>query len=80
MKPDDKISTYNVDFMYYTSQLSWENGVLYHCYYQWLLNWIQDPISIWKQEKPISFQDIYALVMTIDHHYWECDCERHHTK
>ena len=80
MKLDDKISTYNMDFMYYTFQLSWENSVLYHCYYQGLPNWIQDPISIWKQEKPISFQDIYALAMTINYHYWECDCERHHTR
>ena len=46
MKPGDKISTYNVDFMRYASQLGWENSVLYHCYYQRLPNQIQDPISI----------------------------------
>ena len=40
MKPSDKISTYNVDFMYYASQLDWGNSVLYHCYYQELSNWI----------------------------------------
>ena len=26
------------------------------------------------------FQNIYALAITIDHHYWERDCERHHAK
>jgi len=44
MKPGDKISTYNVDFMCYAFQLGWGNSVLY-CYYQGLLNRIQDPIS-----------------------------------
>ena len=38
MKPSDKISTYNVDFMCYTSQLGWENSVLCHYYYQRLPN------------------------------------------
>jgi len=80
MKPGDKISTYNVDFMHYVSQLGWENSVLYHRYYQRLLNRIQDPISIWEQGKPILFQDMYALAMTIDHRYWERDCEHHHTR
>ena len=46
MKPGNKISTYNVDFMRYASQLGWGNSVLYHCYYQRLPNQIQDPISI----------------------------------
>jgi len=33
MKLSDKISTYNVDFMCYTSQLDWRNSILCHCYY-----------------------------------------------
>jgi len=45
MKPSDKISTYNVDFMRYASQLDWGNSVLCHYYYQELPNQIQDPIS-----------------------------------
>jgi len=71
MKPSDKISTYNVDFMCYASQLGWENSVLCHCYYQELPNQIQDPISTQKQGKPTLFQNMYALVMTINHCYWE---------
>jgi len=69
MKPGDKISTYNVDFMCYASQLGWENSVFCNHYYQRLPNQIQDPISIWEQGKPTSFQNIYALAMTINHHY-----------
>jgi len=46
MKPGDKISTYNVDFIHYASQLGWGNSILCHCYYQGLPNRIQDPISI----------------------------------
>ena len=80
MKPGDKISTYNVDFMCYASQLGWENSVLCHRYYQGLPNQIQDPISTWEQEKPTSFQDMYALAMTIDHRYWERDRERHRAR
>ena len=60
MKSSDKISTYNVDFIRYASQLGWRNSVLCHCYYQELPNQIQDPISTWEQGKPTSFQDIYA--------------------
>jgi len=80
MKPGDKISTYNVDFMCYASQLGWGNSVLCHRYYQGLPNQIQDPISTWEQGKPTSFQDMYALAMTIDHRYWERDCERHRAR
>ena len=69
MKPGNKISTYNVDFMYYASQLGWGNSIVCHRYYQGLPNWIQNPISTWEQEKPTSFQDMYILVMTIDYYY-----------
>ena len=77
MKPGDKVPTYNVDFMHYASQLGWGNSVLCHHYYQGLPNHIQDPISTWEQGQPISFQDIYALAMTIGHRYWERDRKRH---
>ena len=77
MKPSNKISTYNVDFMRYASQLGWRNSVLCYRYYQGLPNWIQDPISTWEQGKPTSFQDMYALAMTIDHRYWERDHKYH---
>ena len=80
MKPGDKTSTYNMDFIYYAFQLGWENSVLCHHYYQELPNWIQDPISIQEQGKPTSFQDMYTLAMTIDHRYWEQDHECHHAR
>jgi len=80
MKPSNKISTYNVDFMRYASQLGWGNSVLCHRYYQGLPNRIQDPISTQEQGKPTSFQNMYALAMTINHRYWERDCECHHAR
>jgi len=40
MKSGNKISTYNVDFICYASQLGWENSVLWHCYYQGFPNQI----------------------------------------
>jgi len=69
MKLSDKISTYNMDFIHYASQLCWENSVLCYYYYQGISNQIQDPISIWKQGKPTLFQNMYASAMTIDHCY-----------
>jgi len=69
MKSSNKISTYNVDFIHYASQLGWGDSVLCHCYYQGLPNQIQNPISIWEQGKSTSFQDMYALVITINYCY-----------
>ena len=80
IKLDDKIFTYNIDFMCYASQLGWGNSVLYHYYYQGLLNRIQNPISTQKQGKPTSFQDIYILAMTIDHSYWKHVHKCHHAR
>ena len=80
MKLGNKISTYNVNFIYYISQLCWGNSVLFHCYYQRLPNQIQDSIFTWEQKKLILFQDIYTLAMTIDHCYWEYDYKYHHTR
>ena len=80
IKPGNKISTYNVDFIHYASQLGWGNSVLCHRYYQGLPNWIQVPISTREQGKPTSFQDMYALAMTIDHCYWERDREHYHAR
>ena len=80
MKPSNKISIYNVDFICYASQLGWGNSVLCHCYYQGLPNQIQDPISTWEQGKPILFQDMYTLVIIINHHYQKQNHEYHHAK
>ena len=80
IKPGNKISTYNVDFMHYTSQLGWRNSMFCHRYYQGLPNWIQDSISIQEQGKFTSFQDMYALVMTINYHYWKQDCECYYAR
>ena len=55
MKSSNKISTYNVDFIYYVSQLGWRNSVLCYHYYQGLSNQIQDPISTQEQGKPTLF-------------------------
>ena len=40
IKPGDKISTYNVDFMCYAFQLGWGNSMLCHHYYQGFPNQI----------------------------------------
>ena len=40
IKLGNKISTYNMDFIHYASQLGWWNSIVCHCYYQGLLNQI----------------------------------------
>ena len=80
IKSSNKIFIYNIDFIYYTSQLDWENSVLCHHYYQELPNWIQNPIFTQEQGKPTSFQNIYTLAMTINYCYWERDHEHYYTR
>ena len=80
IKLDNKISTYSMDFICYASQLGQKNSILYYCYYQSLPNQIQNPISTQEQGKLTLFQNIYTLVMTIDHCYQEHDHKHHHTR
>jgi len=75
MKFSNKIFTYNVEFMRYTSQLRWDNSVLFHCYYQSFLKRIQNSILTQKQEKPFLFQTMYSLVLTINNQYWKYNWE-----
>jgi len=51
MKPEDKIATYNVEFMWYAAQLNWGDTVLCHRFYQGLPNRLQDLIANREQEK-----------------------------
>ena len=66
MKPGDKISTYNVEFMQYAAQLNWGDTVLCHRFYQGLPNRLQDLIAKREQGKPTSFHAIYQLAITFD--------------
>jgi len=76
MKPGDKISTYNVEFMWYTAQLNWGDTVLCHRFYQGLPNRLQDLIANREQGKPTSFHAMYQLAITFDNRYWERNHER----
>jgi len=76
MKPGDKISTYNVEFMRYAAQLNWGDTVLCHRFYQGLPNRLQDLIAKREQGKPTSFHAIYQLAITFDNRYWERNRER----
>jgi len=76
MKPGDKISTYNVEFMRYAAQLNWDNTVLCHRFYQGLPNRLQDLIANREQGKPTSFHAMYQLAITFDNCYWERNREQ----
>jgi len=76
MKPGDKISTYNVEFMQYVAQLNWGDTVLCHRFYQGLPNCLQDLIANREQGKPIFFHAMYQLAITFDNRYWERNRKR----
>jgi len=76
IKPGDKISTYNVEFMWYTAQLNWGDTVLCHRFYQGLPNRLQDLIANKEQGKPTSFYAMYQLAITFDNRYWERNRKR----
>jgi len=78
MKPGDKISTYNVEFMQYAAQLNWGDIVLCHRFYQGLPNHLQDLIANREQGKPTSFHAMYQLAITFDNRYWERNRKRDH--
>jgi len=71
MKPGDKITTYNVEFIQYAAQLNWGDSVLCNCFYQGLPNCLQDLIANREQGKPTSFYAMYQLAITFDNRYWE---------
>ena len=71
MKLGDKITTYNVEFMQYATQLNWGDTVLCHRFYQGLPNRLQNLIANKEQEKPTSFHAMYQLAITFDNCYWE---------
>jgi len=76
MKPEDKITTYNVEFMWYATQLNWGDSVLCHHFYQGLPNRLQDLIANREQGKPNSFHAMYQLAITFDNRYWERNRKR----
>jgi len=75
MKPGDKISTYNVEFMWYAAQLNWGDTVLCYRFYQGLPNRLQDLIANREQGKPTSFHAMYQLAITFNNRYWEQNCK-----
>jgi len=76
MKPGDKITTYNVEFMWYAAQLNWGDTVLCHRFYQGLPNCLQDLIVNREQGKPTFFHAMYQLAITFDNRYWERNHKR----
>ncbi|KXN84500.1 hypothetical protein AN958_12423 [Leucoagaricus sp. SymC.cos] len=74
MKHGDKIATYNIDFMWYSTQLDWGDSVFTHRYYKGLPNCLQDQISI----KPHGFQEMMCVATVYDNCHWEhkykCAC------
>jgi len=55
MNPDDRITIYNVAFLWYSAQLQWTENALCHRYYSGLPDRIQDIISTREGGKPSTF-------------------------
>jgi len=71
MNPDDRIATYNITFLQYSTQLQWSESALCHRYYSGLPDYIQDIISTCEEDKPSTFQTLYSTAVSIDNHFWE---------
>ena len=71
MNPDDRIATYNIAFLRYSTQLQWTESALCHRYYSGLPDRIQDIISTREGGKPSTFQTLYSTAVSIDNHFWE---------
>jgi len=69
MNPDDRIATYNIAFLQYSTQLQWTESALCHRYYSGLPDRIQDIISTREGGKPSTFQTLYSTAVSIDNHY-----------
>ena len=70
MNPDDRIATYNIAFLRYSTQLQWTESALCHRYYSGLPDRIQDIISTHEGGKPSTFQTLYSTAVSIDNHFW----------
>ena len=55
IKPDEKIMTYNIEFMKYISQLDWKDNILYYQYYQEFSNQIQNSYLYIKRKEICLF-------------------------
>jgi len=75
MNPDNQITTYNIAFLQYSTQLQWSESALCHRYYSGLPDYIQDIISTCEEDKPSTFQTLYSTAVSIDNHFWECKHE-----
>ena len=80
MKYGDKISTYNIEFLWYSGQLDWGDSVFVHRYYKGLPNRLQDQISLWKASKPGIFQEMMRVATAYNNCHWEHEHEKEHAR
>jgi len=80
MDRGDKITTYNVEFLKYSSQLDWNDEVLRHRYYSGLPFRLQDLLSAREKGKPKTFQGMIDYASRYDGRYWEREREKSHLK
>jgi len=75
MNPDDRITTYNIAFLWCSAQLQWSESAFCHRYYFGLPDRIQDIISTREGGKPSTFRTLYSTAVSINNHFWEWKCE-----
>jgi hypothetical protein len=80
MKYNDKITTYNVEFLRLSAKLSWGDAVLCHRYYRGLPDRIQDALSTRPDGKPTTFEEMRIAAQIIDTRFWERQREKTRAK
>jgi len=71
MNSDDQIASYNIAFLWYSTESQWTENTLCHRYYFYfgLPDCIQDIISTCEGGKPSTFQTLYSTAVSINNHF-----------
>ena len=69
MKDNQHILKYNIEFTRLATQTSWDDTVLWHCYYSGLADHIKEIMG--QQGKPDTLDKMRILAHSIDTRHWE---------
>ena len=67
---EGKATKFFVQFAKYKSRTCWNDHAYYCKAYKAFLTWLKDKVND-MYPKPTTFPDLWAIVLQIDHHYWE---------
>jgi hypothetical protein len=76
MKADEKITSYNVEFMRLASQLRWADNILCYRYYKGLPDRLKDVHCDCPGGKPSDYARMREVALKLDNRFWERQREK----